>query len=88
MSGERIPVPDAFAVQTTEDDFREEGYDVVTSTVIAGDRLRMNCEVYVPTQALIEDRRAGETESLELADRFSTFTHELAVETLPIDVQH
>lgn len=88
MNGERIPVTDAFAVQTTEDELREEGYDVVTSTVIAGERLRMNCEAYVPTPALIEDRRMGETATLELTNRFSTFAHELAIETLPIDVQH
>jgi hypothetical protein len=79
---------DQFSVQTTESELREQGFDVVTTTVLAGERLRMNCEAYAPTTAIIEDRRNGEPLANELNERFATFTHALADETLPTDLQH
>jgi hypothetical protein len=48
----------------------------------------MNCEAYVPTSVLIEDRGQGETASSELSKKFDAFTHALSIETLPVDVQH
>jgi|GEM_PF-4570895 len=89
VDGRAIPVAnDDFAIQTTEDDLRNEGFDVVSSTVVKGETLRMNCEAYVSTPALIEDRRAGEPETDRLSAKFLSFTRELENITLPARTQH
>ncbi len=88
VTGERLLVSDEFSPQTSETELRQNGFDVVTSTVIPGARLRMNCEAYVPTSVLVDDRRAGETAATNLTEKFSTFTRALADETLsPTDAQ-
>lgn len=79
---------DDFAVQTTEDDLRLQGLSVAASTVSSGDRLRMNCEVYVPTENLIADRASGERGFVSLSSKFSTLAGELSLATLSTEQTH
>lgn len=78
------PVPDANdnIIATTEDDMHSYGYDVALTKTVSGARLRMNCEGYVPTQALINDRRSGERATDGLAPRFAVFARQLKRATL------
>jgi hypothetical protein len=90
VDGKPVPVaPGEISFQTTEDDLRASGFDVVSATVVGGDTLRMNCEAYVPTTSLIEDRRDQAERATDfLSRRFAAFARDLTRETLTSGAQH
>ncbi len=85
VDGQHLPLElvGPFAVQTTEDDLRHEGFSVFSSTVASGDSLRMNCEAYVSTQPLADDEQFNsEQSSVALRTKFNEFAALLKRETL------
>ena len=86
VSGRSIPVSQSLNVQTTENDYRRDGFRVLTTQVARGNSLRMNCEAYVATPALLratDNPAAAET----LTIRFAELTHELNRATLTSTLQ-
>ena len=87
VDGQAVPSAstDALGLQTTEDDLRNEGFSVVSSTVASGDSLRMNCEAYAPTQSLADDARLNSEQATDvLTTKFNGFATALKRETLSI----
>ena len=64
VNGHSIRVRNSLSVQTTENDYRDNGFRVLTTNVASGGSLRMNCEGYVATPALV--RAIDKPESAEI----------------------
>jgi hypothetical protein len=79
---------EALTPQTTEDDLRANGFDFVTGSVANGETLRMNCEVYVPTSALLQDRLVSNEQGRNLlVEKYVEFDVQLHRNTLQSTTQ-
>ena len=74
------------SAQPSEDSLRENGIEVLTTRISTGTRLRLNCEAYVSTPALIAADQSVD-EARPLARRFSEFSSWLVRETLTSTLQ-